>query len=114
MFGLAGGPIPDRFLVGLATLSLLSEVAGEQGLLCLVDDAHWVDQPSLSVLEFVARRLDTEPIALVMAARADEGCSLVVADVLDLPLAGLDRDRRRRCSPNGLAHNFRESSRILY
>jgi DNA-binding CsgD family transcriptional regulator len=91
-FGRATGPVPDRFLVALATLSLLSEVAGDQPLLCLVDDAHWADRPSLSTVAFVARRLDAEPIALVLAARADEGRPVDAAGLVDLPLAGLDRD----------------------
>lgn len=92
VFGQAAGPAPDRFLVALATLSLLSEAAEEQPLLCLVDDAHWADAPSLDTLAFVARRLDAEPIALALAARADEGRPLDVAGLVDVPLAGLDRD----------------------
>jgi predicted ATPase len=55
--GLSTGPAPDRFLVGLAVLSLLSDVAQEQPLICLVDDAHWLDQASAQVLAFAARRL---------------------------------------------------------
>ncbi|WP_280434061.1 helix-turn-helix transcriptional regulator [Nocardia carnea] len=90
VFGLADGPIPDRFLVGLATLSLLSELAEGNPLLCIVDDAHWAADASINVLEFVARRLDTEPIALVLAARAHEGRRLERAGAVDLPLAGLD------------------------
>lgn len=92
VFGRADGTPPDRFLVALAVLSLLSETAGEQPLLCLVDDAQWADPLSMDVLAFVARRLDTEPIALAMAARADEGRPVDVAGLVDLPLAGLDRE----------------------
>src|SRR5271167_1958646 len=58
--GLQSGSAPDRFLVGLAVLGLLSEVAAEQPLLCLIDDAQWLDQTSAQALGFVARRLDTE------------------------------------------------------
>src|SRR5580692_9689783 len=68
-FGLSAGAAPDRFLVGLAALSLLSEVAGQQPLLCVVDDAQWLDRASAQALAFVARRLLAEPVALVFATR---------------------------------------------
>jgi DNA-binding CsgD family transcriptional regulator len=68
-FGLNTGAAPDRFLVGLAVLSLLSEVAQQQPLLCVIDDAQWVDHASAQALAFVARRLLAEPVALVFATR---------------------------------------------
>jgi DNA-binding CsgD family transcriptional regulator len=68
-FGLRSGPAPNPFLVGLATLGLLSEVAEEQPLMCVVDDAQWLDRASARVLAFVARRLLAEKIALVFATR---------------------------------------------
>jgi DNA-binding CsgD family transcriptional regulator len=68
-FGLSSDDAPDRFLVALAALSLLAEVAEEQPLLCLVDDAQWLDAASRQVLGFVARRLLAEPVAVVLAVR---------------------------------------------
>jgi DNA-binding CsgD family transcriptional regulator len=67
-FGLETGAAPDRFVVGLAALSLLSAAAEQQPLLCVVDDAQWLDRASALVLAFVARRLLAEPVAVVFAA----------------------------------------------
>src|SRR4029077_1975035 len=67
--GLSTGPPPNTFLVGLAVLNLVSEAADEQPLVCLVDDAQWLDHASARVLAFVARRLVAERIAMVFAAR---------------------------------------------
>jgi DNA-binding CsgD family transcriptional regulator len=78
-FGLQPGPVPDRFLVGLAMLGLLSEVATERPFVCLVDDAQWLDRASVQILAFVARRLGADSVGLVFGARA------VGADLAGLP-----------------------------
>ncbi len=85
-FGLSSGSAPDRFLVGLATLSLLADVAEEHPLVCLVDDEQWLDHASARVLAFVARRLEAESVGLVFAARvpSDE-----LAGLPELRLQGL-------------------------
>src|SRR4051794_7181631 len=83
VFGLSAGPAPDRFLVGLAVLSLLCEVAERRPLLCVVDDAQWLDRASAQTLTFVARRLLAEPVALVFAAR-DAGDDLRHIDELEV------------------------------
>jgi hypothetical protein len=67
-FGMSAGPAPDRFLVGLAVLGLLSEEAGERPLICLVDDAPWLDRASAQVMGFVARRLAADAVGLVFGA----------------------------------------------
>jgi DNA-binding CsgD family transcriptional regulator len=93
-FGLAAGDPPDRFLVGLGALTLLSEVADEQPLLVFVDDAHWLDDASRQVLGFVARRLLAEPVAIVFAVR-EPTSDRELAGLPELVLGGLDDEDAR-------------------
>ena len=93
-FGLQEGKAPERFLVGLAILSLLSGSADDQPLACLIDDAQWLDQSSMQALAFAARRLLAEPVALIFAVREPSG-EHELAGLPELTLAGLgDADAR--------------------
>jgi DNA-binding CsgD family transcriptional regulator len=83
-FGLREGDAPDRFLVALAVLTLLSEVAEERPLLCVVDDAQWLDWSSAQVLAFAARRLLAEPVGLIFAGR-EPGEHLQALPSLEVP-----------------------------
>jgi DNA-binding CsgD family transcriptional regulator len=97
-FGLSNGSTPDRFLVGLAVLSLLAEVSAKEPLVCLVDDAQWLDEPSSRVLGFVGRRLLAESVLLLLAVRepSDEP---VLPSLPDLSIAGLtDQEARELLS----------------
>ena len=91
-FGVAAGPPPDRFLVGLAVLSLLSELAGERSLICLIDDAQWLDRASMQALGFAARRLAADPAGLVFGARDP---SPELAGLPELEVTGLRDDDAR-------------------
>jgi len=93
-FGLRAGEPPDRFLVSLAALGLLAEAAQERPLVCVVDDAQWLDHASAQALAFVARRLVAESVALVFATRGAHE----VAELSGLPplvVEGLPEDAAR-------------------
>ena len=94
-FGLDSGDSPDRFLVALAALSLLADASDEQPLLCIVDDAHWLDRASAQVLGFVGRRLLAESIGLVFAARTPTIEPDHLAGLPELWLSGLDEQSAR-------------------
>ena len=84
--GMSSGPAPDRFLVGLATLGLLSHVAERKPVVCVIDDEQWLDRASAQVLGFVARRLGAESVGLVFAARLPTSD---LAGLSELPVQGL-------------------------
>ena len=93
-FGLRRGEAPDRFLVGLAVLTLLSDVAEERPLVCVVDDAQWLDRASTQALAFAARRLVAESVAVVFAMR-DSGDVHDLTGLAELAVDGLaDADAR--------------------
>jgi DNA-binding CsgD family transcriptional regulator len=91
-FGLTAGEAPDRFLVALAVLGLLAEAAEEQPLLCVVDDAQWLDRATAQALGFVARRLVAESVALVFATPESGG---ELAGLPELVVEGLAEDDAR-------------------
>ena len=91
-FGLSAGPAPDRFLIGLAALGLLSEMAGDRPLVCIIDDEQWLDSASAQVLAFVARRLGAESVGMVFGARVPTGD---LAGLPELVIGGLREDDAR-------------------
>ena len=110
VFGLSHGDAPNRFLVGLGVLSLLAELGAEQPLVCVVDDAQWLDDASAQTMAFVARRLLADPVAWLFAVRVDlpvfEGLPELMLTGVDTRSAGalldsvlpfaLDAEVRRR------------------
>jgi DNA-binding CsgD family transcriptional regulator len=89
-FGLSFDPVENPFLVSLGLLSLLAEASEGVPVLCLIDDAHWLDRPSQAALAFAARRLQAEPIAVLVAARTQEPNQLESSGLPELELVGLD------------------------
>src|SRR6266566_3222673 len=97
-FGLASGDSPDRFMVALAALSLMAETSEKRPMLCVADDAQWLDQASAQVLGFVGRRLLAEPVALVFAVRTPTPGAPATDHLAGLPelrLGGLDEQSAR-------------------
>jgi DNA-binding CsgD family transcriptional regulator/tetratricopeptide (TPR) repeat protein len=118
--GLRSGMAPDRFLVGLAALNLLADASGRRPLLCLVDDAQWLDEASSQILAFVARRLSAERIALVFACRDPSGSDgesdlSTFAGLPELRLVGIDDTNARSLlvSALGTAVDERVRERII-
>ena len=97
--GLAADPgAPDRFLTGIAVLTLLSDVSEGAGVLVVVDDAQWLDRSSLDALAFVGHRLDTEQVVLVLAARGTVPPTGFDRDAPELPLKPLPPSEAAGCS----------------
>ncbi|MDQ1454882.1 MAG: hypothetical protein QOH28_502 [Actinomycetota bacterium] len=88
-FGLQMDEPPDRFLVGLACLTLLADVAAEKGLICVIDDAQWIDEESLAVLAFVGRRLSADRMALLFGLRDTETPTIALAGLPTISIRGL-------------------------
>src|SRR5918996_3145593 len=94
-FGIRDEPVPNHLLIGLAMLGLLSDAGQEQTLICVIDDAHWLDKASADALAFVARRVESERVAIVFAMR-EIGERPELASLPQLPVRGLtDEDARR-------------------
>ena len=94
-FGMTDAAAPDQFLIGLATLTLLGDAAANTSLLLLVEDAQWLDRPTCDVLTFVARRLESEPIAMLIAIRDGYESPLITAGLPELRLGQRDEASAR-------------------
>lgn len=109
-FGRDAGPAPERFLVGLAALTLLSRAAEEQPVLCLIDDAHWLDRESAQVLGFVSRRLHADRVGLIAATNAPAEQGYPTIEVEGLPD---DAARELLASISGGSLSVQSVDRIL-
>jgi DNA-binding CsgD family transcriptional regulator len=111
VFGRSAGPAPDRFIVGLAVLGLLSDIARDRPLVCVVDDAQWQDRATMQTLGFVARRLMAESVGLVFAVREPSDIT-DLAGLSELAVGGLsDADARAlldRALPGRLDERVRD------
>jgi DNA-binding CsgD family transcriptional regulator len=96
VFGLVAGPPPDRFLVGLATLTLLTEAAASRPVLCVVDNAQWIDRASAEVLGFVARRLLADRVGMLFAVQEGEEQAVAFDGLPELPVGGLAERAARK------------------
>ena len=114
-FGLAAGPPADRFLVGLGALTLFAEVAGDQPLIWLVDDAQWLDRESLEVLGFVGRRLYADSIGLLFGARETSPGLTALDGLPTRQLGGLEPGAARALLATSVAGpvNARVAARII-
>ena len=114
-FGLTSAAPSDRFLVSLAVLTLLGDVAKEVPLLIIIDDAQWLDRESVDALVFVARRLHADRIGLIFAARESLEISAAFQGIPELWLSGLDTDVARSLLTASVSDpvSYRVSERII-
>ncbi|GAA0481358.1 LuxR family transcriptional regulator [Paractinoplanes deccanensis] len=105
-FGLSAGRPPEPLILGLATLHLFAEAAAERPLICVVDDAQWLDRMSATILAFVARRLEAESVGLVFAVRTP-GADEVVRPDETIRTGGADEANRTRGADQGAAQTLR-------
>ncbi len=103
-FGMAEERVPGMFIVALAALNLLADLAAQRALLLVVDDAHWLDAPSAAALAFVARRLETDPIVLLAALRSGTSNTLTEAGLQRMQLTPLDAEAARALLQSRAAH----------
>ena len=89
-FGLTDEPAPERFRIAMAVLDLVSDVAADAPLVMVVDDAHWLDRPTADVLAFVARRIESDPIVVLVAVRDGYHSPLAEAGLSEHEVAALD------------------------
>src|SRR4051794_4783331 len=94
-FGEQEGPAVDPFVIALATLTMLTHAAETSAVVCIVDDAHWLDEATAAALLFVARRLQADPVVLLFAVRDTDGRTFAAEDVPSLQLSGLDETSGR-------------------
>jgi AAA ATPase domain len=114
-FGRVEGPPPDRFLVGLATLTLLTDAAAERPVLCVIDDAQWLDRLSVEVLGFVARRLFADRVGMLFAVREEDRIPAILEGLPQLHVTGLPADEAGAllAQSAGLPLEERVSQRIV-
>ena len=113
-FGMSDGPPPEPFMIALATLNLLTDVAAERPVLLVADDVQWLDQPAQAVLTFLARRLSSDPCVLIGAVRKGHDIAFAAAGLPELDLRGLDETSARDVLARQAAGlSYADTERIL-
>jgi DNA-binding CsgD family transcriptional regulator len=112
-FGIVAGPPPSRFIVTLAVLTLLADVATDRPLLCVVDDAQWIDEESTATLTAVARRLHADRIGMLIAVREPSARKVPVEHLATMDLAGLDPEAARHLVDGALDITARGRKRVI-